>query len=100
MKGIYASLGKSGMKVKLTKISYRKGKTSGVKPGKEKLIELFISIRTGSPISAMREVDSEDPKKQTKKVNVTSNVQSIGLINETTFRIKTEISFYRVEFCL
>jgi len=100
MKGIYASLGKSGMKVKLTKTAFRKGKTSGVKPGKEKIFELFVSIRTGSQIRAIREVDSEDPEKQRRKVDVTSKVLSIGVINEKTFRIKTETSFYRVEFYL
>ena len=87
------------MKVKLTKTAFRKGRTSGVKPGKERIIELFVSIRTGSPICAVREIDSEDPRKQTKKIDVTSKVLSIGVINEKTFRIKTETSFYKAEFC-
>lgn len=100
MKGIFASLGKSGMKVKLTKTSFRKGKSSGVKPGKEKTVELFVSIRTGSPICAIREVDSEDPRKQAKKIDITSKVLSIAVINEKTFRIKTETSFYKAEFRL
>jgi len=95
---INAHLGARGMQVILRKISKKDGKKSGVRVGNQKNFALYGPIKTGHPINAIREIDAENPRNESRKIPVTSNVIGMRAQTKRVFEIETDTSFYSITF--
>ena len=95
---INAHLGVRGMQVILKKISKKDGKVSGVRAGNQKNFTLNGPIKTGYPINAIREIEAENPRHESKKIPVTSIVIGMKAQTKRVFEIETETSFYSITF--
>ena len=95
-KNYLEELGKSGLKVKIEKVSNKPGEKTKTKIGKIQEIDLYAPIRPGVAIRKIRELDSLDLEVKTKWTEVTNLVVSILKISNDEYLIETTTSTYKL----
>ena len=89
------NVGDTGDIVEIIKVSIKKGKNSGVKPGKSKKIILGIPIITGLPIKKFRSPNNPDDR---RLAPATTEVRKISMTEDGEIAIETQTSHYHARW--
>ena len=104
VRSAYATLGRPGNIVILTKKTTKEGSESKTKNGKRKKIILYYPIRTGKKIVQIRPLNNDFRRTEPLLNNVTSKVMGVKIdandISGNTFWVETENSMYKARFLL